>query len=270
MEEQLVAQHRLADRVIAQRAEPDGSLRYLAKARARGRRRLPGNMCQRGSTLRSLARHVNRPPSEPAAAGELWCYCRAWRAALVLQGTPPVWGCLPFRSPVFFAPVRAWPRSACSSAPAWRSQAGLRGPRARPLGLHIRSARRAPTRRAPGRRSGRTCPARTPVQLYIRSARRADAPRARGAAVEGPALRGLHLGDRAGHLRRGRPGLRRRLPGARARARRSQPRPLAPCLRRGRRRCSCLALRSEGAGPLVAGMAAAGTHARRLQHCSQQ
>ena len=33
MEEQLVAQHRLVDRVIAQRAEPDGSLRYLAKVR---------------------------------------------------------------------------------------------------------------------------------------------------------------------------------------------------------------------------------------------
>ncbi|KAK9828376.1 hypothetical protein WJX81_001254 [Elliptochloris bilobata] len=31
MEEQLVAQHRLVDRVIAQRSEPDGSLRYLAK-----------------------------------------------------------------------------------------------------------------------------------------------------------------------------------------------------------------------------------------------
>ncbi len=31
MEEQLVAQHRLVDRVIAQRPEPDGSLRYLAK-----------------------------------------------------------------------------------------------------------------------------------------------------------------------------------------------------------------------------------------------
>lgn len=34
MEEQLVAQHRLVDRVIAQRSEPDGSLRYLAKVRS--------------------------------------------------------------------------------------------------------------------------------------------------------------------------------------------------------------------------------------------
>ena len=34
MEEQLVAQHRLVDRVIAQRSEPDGSLRFLAKVRS--------------------------------------------------------------------------------------------------------------------------------------------------------------------------------------------------------------------------------------------
>ncbi len=132
MEEQLVAQHRLADRVIAQRAEPDGSLRYLAKARARRRRRLPGNKRQRGSALRVLAPLRERPPPEPAAVGELRNHCQAVRAALVVQAAPPVWGRLPFQ-PVgaLLAPAQARPRPAGSPAPAWRPQAGRRGFRTR-------------------------------------------------------------------------------------------------------------------------------------------
>jgi len=130
MEEQLVAQHRLADRVIAQRAEPDGSLRYLAKARARRRQK---QAPERQRSARSRAAQRKAAPraccrrrvavSLPGIAGGLG---RAGRAASLGPPPVPAVGAL-------LAPVQARPRLAGSPAPAWRPQAGRRGFRTRLL-----------------------------------------------------------------------------------------------------------------------------------------
>ena len=64
MEEQLVAQHRLVDRVIAQRPEPDGSLRYLAKVAPAGPRVLGKPASGGGSRQQYKAQSsVGRPKS---------------------------------------------------------------------------------------------------------------------------------------------------------------------------------------------------------------
>ena len=70
MEEQLVAQHRLVDRVIAQRSEPDGSLRYLAKVGSLGGSQ---HTCGMASTP-SVCQRCHGP----SAAGPAPCMLCGW------------------------------------------------------------------------------------------------------------------------------------------------------------------------------------------------